>query len=171
MTYRSTGIRHSEDGFDVDGELTLHGVTRQVTLALDVNGLARDPFGGTRAGFSATAATWPHMVPRSCSAPSTGAAWRRPPPASTRSAFDQAGRWRRWRQPPSWPVASDGRGAVRLWRSEQPRRPIAHLAGELGVHPEALRNRIRQDGANRGERGDGAARAVLAAELDASRTR
>jgi len=55
MTYRSTGIHHSEDGFDVDGELSLHGVTRQVTLALDVNGFARDPFGGTRAGFSATA--------------------------------------------------------------------------------------------------------------------
>lgn len=54
MTYRSTGIRHSEDGFDVDGELTLHGVTRQVPLALDVNGFTRDPFGGTRAGFSAT---------------------------------------------------------------------------------------------------------------------
>jgi polyisoprenoid-binding protein YceI len=55
MTYRSTGIRHSEDGFDVDGELTLHGVTRQVPLALDVNGFTRDPYGGTRAGFSATA--------------------------------------------------------------------------------------------------------------------
>jgi polyisoprenoid-binding protein YceI len=55
MTYRSTGIRHNEDGFDVDGELTLHGVTRQVPLTLDVNGFARDPYGGTRAGFSATA--------------------------------------------------------------------------------------------------------------------
>jgi polyisoprenoid-binding protein YceI len=54
MTFRSTGIRHSEDGFDVNGELTLHGVTRPVTLALDVNGLTRDPYGGTRAGFSAT---------------------------------------------------------------------------------------------------------------------
>jgi polyisoprenoid-binding protein YceI len=54
MTYRSTGIRHNEDGFDLDGELTLHGVTRQVPLTLDVNGFARDPFGGTRAGFSAT---------------------------------------------------------------------------------------------------------------------
>ncbi len=54
MTYRSTGLRHSEDGFDVDGELSLHGVTRQVPLALDVNGFTRDPFGGTRAGFSAT---------------------------------------------------------------------------------------------------------------------
>src|SRR6266496_1371161 len=28
MTFRSVGIRHSEDGFDVDGELTLHEVTR-----------------------------------------------------------------------------------------------------------------------------------------------
>ncbi len=55
MTYRSTGIRHNEDGFDVDGELTLHGVTRQVPLTLDVNGFARDPYGGTRAGFSASA--------------------------------------------------------------------------------------------------------------------
>jgi polyisoprenoid-binding protein YceI len=54
MTFRSTSIRHGEDGFDVDGELTLHGVTRPVTLALDVNGLTRDPYGGTRAGFSAT---------------------------------------------------------------------------------------------------------------------
>jgi small multidrug resistance pump len=44
--------------------------------------------------------------------------------------------------------------AVRLSRSEQPRRPIAHLAGELGVHPEGLRNWIRQDETNRGERDD-----------------
>jgi polyisoprenoid-binding protein YceI len=55
MTYRSTGIRHGEDGFDVDGELSLHGVTRQVPLAVVVNGCTRDPYGGTRAGFSATA--------------------------------------------------------------------------------------------------------------------
>jgi polyisoprenoid-binding protein YceI len=55
MTYRSTGIRHSQDGFDVDGELTLHGVTRRVPLALVVNGFTGDPFGGTRVGFSATA--------------------------------------------------------------------------------------------------------------------
>jgi len=54
MTFRSTGIRRSEDGFDVDGELTMHGVTLPVTLALDVNGFTRDPYGGTRVGFSAT---------------------------------------------------------------------------------------------------------------------
>jgi polyisoprenoid-binding protein YceI len=54
IAYRSTGIRHTEDGFDVDGELTVHGVTRPVTLAIDVNGFTKDPYGGTRAGFSAT---------------------------------------------------------------------------------------------------------------------
>jgi len=54
MTYRSTGVRTSGDGWIVDGELTLHGVTRAVPLAVEVNGFTADPFGGQRAGFSAT---------------------------------------------------------------------------------------------------------------------
>jgi transposase len=44
--------------------------------------------------------------------------------------------------------------ALRLWRSEQPRRPIAHVARELGIHPEAMRTWIRQDEADPGERDD-----------------
>lgn len=44
--------------------------------------------------------------------------------------------------------------ALRLWRSEQPRRPIAHVARELGLNPETLRTWIRQEEADRGERGD-----------------
>ncbi len=32
LTYRSTGIRRDGDGFIVDGELSLHGVTRSVPL-------------------------------------------------------------------------------------------------------------------------------------------
>ena len=44
--------------------------------------------------------------------------------------------------------------AVRLWRSEQPRRPIAHVARELGIHPEVLRTWIRRDQADHGERTD-----------------
>jgi polyisoprenoid-binding protein YceI len=55
MTYRSTGIRAAGDGFVVDGDLTLKGVTRQVPLSLELNGFTPDPYGGTRAGFSATA--------------------------------------------------------------------------------------------------------------------
>ncbi|GAB2862824.1 YceI family protein [Actinoallomurus bryophytorum] len=54
MGYRSTGIRRTGDGWAVDGDLTLHGVTRQVPLAVEVNGFTPDPFGGQRAGFSAT---------------------------------------------------------------------------------------------------------------------
>jgi polyisoprenoid-binding protein YceI len=54
MTYRSTGVHRNGDGWVVDGDLTLHGVTRQVPLAVELNGFGPDPFGGTRAGFTAT---------------------------------------------------------------------------------------------------------------------
>jgi len=54
MTYRSTGVRRQGDGFVLDGELTIKGVTRQVPLSLELNGFGPDPYGGTRAGFSAT---------------------------------------------------------------------------------------------------------------------
>jgi polyisoprenoid-binding protein YceI len=39
----------------VEGELTIHGVTRPVPLAVRFLGYARDPWGGDRAMFSATA--------------------------------------------------------------------------------------------------------------------
>jgi transposase len=55
--------------------------------------------------------------------------------------------------PRKYPVELKER-ALRLWRSEQPRRPIAHVARELGIHPEAMRTWIRQDEADRGERTD-----------------
>jgi polyisoprenoid-binding protein YceI len=53
MTYRSTGIRPDGGEFIVDGELTIRGVTRPVSLTVEVNGFSPDPYGGTRAGFSA----------------------------------------------------------------------------------------------------------------------
>jgi len=56
MTYRSTGIKPAPDGegFIVDGDLTIRGVTRQVPLKLEVEGFGPDPYGGTRSGFSLT---------------------------------------------------------------------------------------------------------------------
>ena len=55
MTYRSTGIRPARGGFVVDGELSLHGVTRPVSLDLQLEGfLPSSPFGDTRVGFTAT---------------------------------------------------------------------------------------------------------------------
>ncbi len=44
--------------------------------------------------------------------------------------------------------------AVRLWRESEPKPVIRKLAEQLGVHHEALRNWIRQDEADRGQRDD-----------------
>jgi len=40
--------------FVLTGDLTVHGVTREVTWDLEFDGVVQDPWGGTRAGFSAT---------------------------------------------------------------------------------------------------------------------
>ncbi len=53
MTYRSSGIRRDGDDFILDGELTIRGVTHSVPLTFEINGFSPDPYGGTRAGFSA----------------------------------------------------------------------------------------------------------------------
>ncbi|HEY6317070.1 MAG TPA: YceI family protein [Acidimicrobiia bacterium] len=56
MSYRSTAVRWDGDDLVVDGELTLHGVSRPVPLALEVHGFQEHtPFGDSRVGFSASA--------------------------------------------------------------------------------------------------------------------
>ncbi len=54
LSFRSTAVRAARDGFEVDGELTIRGVTKAVTFDLELNGFSPDPYGGTRVGFSAT---------------------------------------------------------------------------------------------------------------------
>jgi polyisoprenoid-binding protein YceI len=54
ITFVSTAVRPAGEKFLVDGDLTIRGVTKQVTLEVEANGFGPDPFGGTRAGFSAT---------------------------------------------------------------------------------------------------------------------
>ena len=54
MTYRSTGVRPEGDHYVLEGELTLKDVTKPVELTLELNGFGPDPFGGTRAGFTAS---------------------------------------------------------------------------------------------------------------------
>jgi polyisoprenoid-binding protein YceI len=53
-TFTSNGVRVDDDELFLDGELTLKGVTRPTTLALQVEGFGPDAYGGTRAGFSAS---------------------------------------------------------------------------------------------------------------------
>lgn len=54
MDFRSTAVRAQGDAYVVDGELTLRGVTKPISLDLEFNGTSGDPSGGTRAGFSAS---------------------------------------------------------------------------------------------------------------------
>ena len=53
-TFTSTATRFDGDDLAVDGDLTIKGITRPVTLSLEVGGFGPDAYGGTRVGFSGT---------------------------------------------------------------------------------------------------------------------
>ena len=53
MTFRSTSVRADGSDFVLVGDLTIKGVTRSVELAVEFDGVSPDPWGGTRAGFTA----------------------------------------------------------------------------------------------------------------------
>jgi polyisoprenoid-binding protein YceI len=54
MTFKSTRIvSKGGNEFELVGDLTIRGTTRQVTLTAESNGALRDPWGMERAGFSA----------------------------------------------------------------------------------------------------------------------
>jgi len=53
-TFTSTTIRPiSATEWNVDGDLTIRGVTKQVTLDATLEGVVQDPYGNHRVGFSA----------------------------------------------------------------------------------------------------------------------
>lgn len=58
ITFRSREVEgaltEAGDAFTVVGDLTIRGVTREVTLKATFEGTGIDPWGGTRSGFSAT---------------------------------------------------------------------------------------------------------------------
>ncbi|QXC59547.1 YceI family protein [Aquihabitans sp. G128] len=53
LTFTSTSVEPSGSDFKVTGDLTIKGTTKSVVLDLEFNGVHPDPWGGTRAGFSA----------------------------------------------------------------------------------------------------------------------
>lgn len=62
MTFAGTGVAPATVGrrartprYHLDGELTIKDVTRPVRLLTEFHGVGPDPWGGTRAGFTATA--------------------------------------------------------------------------------------------------------------------
>ena len=53
VTFRSTRVEGTKDEFQLTGDLTIRGVTRPITLDVTFEGEGKDPWGGTRASFSA----------------------------------------------------------------------------------------------------------------------
>jgi polyisoprenoid-binding protein YceI len=57
IRFRSRSVRHrGETELVVTGELTIHGVTREVDLEVEATGRTKDPWGNERAGFTAKTA-------------------------------------------------------------------------------------------------------------------
>jgi polyisoprenoid-binding protein YceI len=54
ITFKSTEVRKNDDGYEVDGILTIRGIEKAVTLQAEFLGAGPDGSGGTRAGFTAT---------------------------------------------------------------------------------------------------------------------
>jgi polyisoprenoid-binding protein YceI len=54
ITFASTGIRAEDGQFLLDGELTIRGTTRPITLTAETPEFGPNPQGGMKAGFAAT---------------------------------------------------------------------------------------------------------------------
>jgi polyisoprenoid-binding protein YceI len=55
LAFRSTGVRPAGKQWQVDGELTVRGETRPVTLDVEFHGVVTNPWGKQVAGFTASA--------------------------------------------------------------------------------------------------------------------
>ena len=54
MTFVSTGLRHDGEDFYLDGDLTLRGVTKPISIKGEFGGIITDGYGQTKAGASGT---------------------------------------------------------------------------------------------------------------------
>ncbi len=54
FTFKSTSLARKGEAYQLTGDLTLHGVTRPVTLQVEEGGIVKDPYGQVKAGFSVT---------------------------------------------------------------------------------------------------------------------
>lgn len=53
MSYKMKSYKKTGDGYSAVGDLTLRGVTKEITLTGNFNGTTKDPGGNGRAGFNA----------------------------------------------------------------------------------------------------------------------
>jgi len=56
LTFRSKQVAKTRDGLDITGDLTMHGITKELVLAVETpSDTTKDPWGNTRIGATATA--------------------------------------------------------------------------------------------------------------------
>jgi len=53
MTYKMKSYKKTAESYTAIGDFTMRGVTKEVTLMGQYNGTSKDPWGNTRAGFTA----------------------------------------------------------------------------------------------------------------------
>ena len=54
LDFVSTGVRYEGGDFLVDGDLTIHGITKPATFTVEFGGFGTDPWGNYKAGATAT---------------------------------------------------------------------------------------------------------------------
>jgi polyisoprenoid-binding protein YceI len=54
LTFATSSVHVKDGEYYVDGTLTVKGVAKPVNLSVEFNGVSPDPWGGTRAGFTAS---------------------------------------------------------------------------------------------------------------------
>ena len=52
LAFVSKGVRRNGNDLEVDGAMTIRGVEKPVSLKVEVGGIAKDPWGNTKAGLS-----------------------------------------------------------------------------------------------------------------------
>lgn len=52
MSFKSQSVEQDGNDLTVKGDLTIKGITKPVTLAIEFGGIATDPYGNTKAGFT-----------------------------------------------------------------------------------------------------------------------
>ncbi len=54
LVFEGSGLEKIDENYKATGILTMRGVSKKVVLDVDFGGIAKDPWGGTRVGFSLT---------------------------------------------------------------------------------------------------------------------
>jgi polyisoprenoid-binding protein YceI len=54
LKFKSNSYKQNGDGYKLQGDLTIKGITKPVSLDVEFGGIGKDPWGNTKAGFSVT---------------------------------------------------------------------------------------------------------------------